>query len=522
MESGYKPQSYRGQNNHNTQGGGPRCKHCRRHVRTCHFSPCEAKLAEKKSELMTKGKNEGSWRTKPSASSSDQNKEDDLFLESFQGLSLSDASNLLRIPPVASHLESYLARKTYIVQLKRYTPLGLVVSFPSSRIPGVQSEEIPALLTWQSFPPIIRDMEPKLRIEYLSSRLPTGSTFNCYLNSIDEGRPLLTLALHPTPVLNFQSDVSRAKKDLPWKYLIVVDLEATCDFAPQPCVTMGTSEIIEFPYVVLDVSDLKTIASKQVYVKPDDMNGITPYCRVLTSITEDLVKDGSSLRDTVAEFDAFLQTFEPGSYILVTDGIWDLSCQLREEAKRKQIPLGPWASRYLNVKEEFRRFLPLPFNAREPSLQTMLNALKLDFVGKHHCGIDDCHSIAQIVKTLIVHGHEFKPLEIPENYDFNADPSYLGFASQAPPDSWRCETCSAKFGDPGVDASQSRSVWNKPLSTTCRFCQSPRPISDFNATEPRKCYECGGMFQLTEDEIAFYTKRRWNLPRNCNPCRGIR
>ncbi len=41
-----------------------------------------------------------------------------------------------------------------------------------------------------------------------------------------------------------------AVKEQPFRYLVVIDLEATCDFCPEPIVDASVnSEIIEFPWV---------------------------------------------------------------------------------------------------------------------------------------------------------------------------------------------------------------------------------------------------------------------------------
>ena len=49
--------------------------------------------------------------------------------------------------------------------------------------------------------------------------------------------------------------------------------------------------------------------------------------------------------------------------------------------------LDPWFQEYVNLREEFRKFLPIfPFKPHEPPLQVMLQALSLSFVGKHHSG----------------------------------------------------------------------------------------------------------------------------------------
>lgn len=101
------------------------------------------------------------------------------------------------------------------------------------------------------------------------------------------------------------------------------------------------SEVIEFPWVffpstlfsfhqvVLDMQTLEVVYEKQLYVKPDFMEGLTPYCKVLTGITEEMVEKGCKLEDAINQFNDYLKTLPTGSYQLLTDGVWDLSVQLK-------------------------------------------------------------------------------------------------------------------------------------------------------------------------------------------------
>jgi hypothetical protein len=116
-----------------------------------------------------------------------------------------------------------------------------------------------------------------------------------------------------------------AVKEQPFRYLVVIDLEATCDFCPEPIVDASVnSEIIEFPWVrhptmamrvclsvgslplilccvcgvcgvcvsccvrrsarqvVLDTQTLEVVHEERYFVRPDFLEGVTPYCSALT------------------------------------------------------------------------------------------------------------------------------------------------------------------------------------------------------------------------------------------------
>jgi hypothetical protein len=76
-------------------------------------------------------------------------------------------------------------------------------------------------------------------------------------------------------------------------------------------------------------------------------------------------------------------------------------------------------------------------------LQEILKALSLEFVGRHHSGLDDCYSILQVVEALLQRGtiscgiivcnaidnydtgHQFaEPTKIPADYDHTTDSNY--------------------------------------------------------------------------------------------------
>jgi len=308
------------------------------------------------------------------------------------------------------------------------------------------------------------------RVTFYKYRIPIGSQLNVFVNNIDQYGMILTLAFKSNPLLNYPQDneenaMIKGKSNT--HYLIILDLEATCDFSPEPIVDDKNSEIIEFPWIVLNTETLEIIYENQIYVKPDDIKGITPYCRVLTGITEDKVEKSGSLLVAIEEFERYLATLPKGSYCIVTDGVWDLK-QLQIEAKRKNIILGEWCNCYHNLKQEFKQFLPLfPWREFEPPLHIMLQAFSLKFVGRAHSGIDDCFSIAQIVKTLLKRGHHFNQTSsISEDNDL----AYRKFSSTAPPGSWICKVCTEKHSRPG----DSVAVWNKPFAKICRFCFTPQ------------------------------------------------
>jgi len=402
-----------------------------------------------------------------------------------------------------------LVRKIVTVTTVRYAEKGLVVMLDSITQNAMNNRnrdhsetlsrkidaEIYALLEWSAFCSQVREWNDVERKKIFTDRLPPGSKFNVFVNSVEKGQLFITLAVKPNLSLNYDKPLHSVFSPAKYRYLVIMDFEATCDYSPHPCVDALSAEIIEFPWVVFDTSTLSVIDQHQKYIKPLNVNGITPYCKALTGISEDVVQDGSSLADAVSKFNDYVTSkFPPDSFMILTHGVWDLQVQLQSEAKRKKIPLDTWFAKFFDLKEEFRNFLPMfPFKMRELSLQEMLTALRLNFVGRPHSGLDDSLTIAAVVREMMCRGHEFSsPVQVVD-MDTQYNKWILSFSQQssmAPLGCWRCTHCSSLHGDrvqpPSDDLKltnannsnespqDGRGVWNHPSRSTCKFCASSK------------------------------------------------
>ena len=110
-----------------------------------------------------------------------------------------------------------------------------------------------------------------------------------------------------------------------------------------------------------------------------------------------------------------------------------------------------------------------------------VSALGLEFVGRHHSGLDDCKSIVQVVKKLVksgnasysllhsrLHptltlpllplGHVFaQPTAIEESYDPTGDDSWNSFDNKVSEGCWLCTANDCQ-------------IWNRPFAKKCIAC----------------------------------------------------
>lgn len=106
------------------------------------------------------------------------------------------------------------------------------------------------------------------------------------------------------------------------------------------------------------------------------------------------------------ESHGLLQPETHDSYAFLTCGDWDLKTMLPNQLKLVDAEHGfdqsgnviaPY-NRWINIKGPFRKQLGLQrYNI---GMAGMLAKLKLDLVGRHHSGIDDCKNILRIVQKL--------------------------------------------------------------------------------------------------------------------------
>jgi len=162
-------------------------------------------------------------------------------------------------------------------------------------------------------------------------------------------------------------------KKQPYEYYCVLDFEATCE---EPNPEGYEHEIIEFPVVLLNASDLKVKDTIQIFVKPRDKPHLSDFCTRLTGISQQQVDAGISLTAALHKIHGFLAShglvegkyedhcLKPGQYhsdtgswqykfAFLTDGPWDLWRFLNPECQRKHIRKAGYYDMWVNVRYLF-------------------------------------------------------------------------------------------------------------------------------------------------------------------------
>jgi len=223
-----------------------------------------------------------------------------------------------------------------------------------------------------------------------------------------------------------------------YEFIAVLDFEANC--VPQPGrdapewddpahqISGFVNEIVEFPTVVLGRTPAgvgwAVVDEFREFVKPQ-LFPLTPFCTHLTGVRREDVEAAPDFETVFAWWKAFLARFP--NALLATCGDWDLCTMLplqlsltrdgaayasgdkkRFTASKRgflrklqedgpSCELAPLTAQWCNIKLCYERATGLP----RAGMAGMLRELELELSGSHHCGIDDCRSIAKICLELI-------------------------------------------------------------------------------------------------------------------------
>lgn len=189
-------------------------------------------------------------------------------------------------------------------------------------------------------------------------------------------------------------------------YICVLDFEATC-FEDQ---NGKLHEIIEFPSVLLEYDEetgtTKVLSEFQEYCKPKIDPTLSDFCTKLTGITQTQVDSGANFPYVFKRHYLWLQSQIPDIYNttvhILTYGAWDLNIAFPAECERWNIKSIPSLYKhFINIKKEASEF----YKVKSLGMDGLLNWLKMDLLGRHHSGIDDCRNIARIFQRMLSDGY---------------------------------------------------------------------------------------------------------------------
>lgn len=174
------------------------------------------------------------------------------------------------------------------------------------------------------------------------------------------------------------------------KYLLAIDLEATCDATQLP---IAEREIIEIGAVVLHADSYEIIDEFQSFVRPVKTEKLTDYCRNLTTITQGDVDSAPLFPTALESLNHFLMPY--ADLMFCAWGDYDYR-QFKRDCKTHEVEC-PF-ERQLDVSKSFRKVMKLD---RRPSLKEAARLMDVDFQGTQHRAIDDARCLADILTRFM-------------------------------------------------------------------------------------------------------------------------
>ncbi|MBV6659801.1 exonuclease domain-containing protein [Pseudomonas yamanorum] len=185
------------------------------------------------------------------------------------------------------------------------------------------------------------------------------------------------------------------------RFLLCVDLEATCDELPKGAppdakltVEADQMETIEVGLVVLDLHTFNVVDEFQRFVRPLINPSLTAFCRSLTSIEQHHVDEAGTYREVAEEVAAFTARYPLAAW--ASWGDYDAKQIARDALFNECAPMLDGLEHH-NAKEWYLKIL----DCRAMGLKPAVESMGLAWRGTYHRGIDDARNLVQVIKMLI-------------------------------------------------------------------------------------------------------------------------
>lgn len=172
--------------------------------------------------------------------------------------------------------------------------------------------------------------------------------------------------------------------------ILVIDVEATCWSGEPP--PGERSEIIEIGICLLDVDTAERASRASLIVRPEHST-VSEYCRALTTLSQEDVDAGMSLREACRQL---REEYHSAERLWASYGDYDRK-KIQRECRHREIEY-PFGDAHLNVKNLFAVVYRLP---REVPLDLALGLVGFPLEGTYHRGDADAWNIARLLGHML-------------------------------------------------------------------------------------------------------------------------
>lgn len=175
-----------------------------------------------------------------------------------------------------------------------------------------------------------------------------------------------------------------------YPYLLVIDLEATCD--DRGAVPKHEMETVEIGTVLVGRESLEVVGEFQTFVRPRRHPVLTEFCTKLTTIRQADVQDAPFFPEAIGRLTKFVGARRA---LFCCWGDYDAS-QLAQDADHHGIDVR--LGSHLNLKREFSKAARA---TKKFGTRGALERVGLTFEGTAHRGIDDARNIARLLPWIL-------------------------------------------------------------------------------------------------------------------------
>ncbi len=170
---------------------------------------------------------------------------------------------------------------------------------------------------------------------------------------------------------------------------IVFDLEATCWEYRR---ASHKQEVIEIGALKLDeYAEVTEVFCK--FIKPVFHPTLSPFCKKLTSITQEDVEGADEFSAVIEQFQEWIGWQDNEEYILCSWGFFDRKI-LENNCALHRLD-DEWLEHHISLKHQYQKIRGLH---KPIGLKRAVEKEGFEFTGTHHRGIDDADNLSKIFR----------------------------------------------------------------------------------------------------------------------------
>ena len=169
---------------------------------------------------------------------------------------------------------------------------------------------------------------------------------------------------------------------------IIFDLEATCwEGSPNGI----EQETIEIGAICLNRYG-EFLGSYNRFIKPILNPYLSPFCKELTTITQEEINRAKTFPVVIEEFQDWAEIYE-NDYLLCSWGSFDKKMLIHDSILHKLE--YEWIEQHINLKKQYLEYKRIN---RPYGLKKAVEKEGFEFTGTHHRGISDAENLAKLFR----------------------------------------------------------------------------------------------------------------------------